>query len=103
MAVDAGRRPALPLAERSGRRSVNDGARPAASRLARQVSDDPQATYTVKAQDLLALLTLLAGKSAGDAEAHLARVRKVFPALIESRRVRGRKATGEAEVANAEA
>lgn len=52
-------------------------------RLTKQLAAHPEATYQVTAQDLLALLSLLAGKAEGDAAQHLQRVRKVFPALVE--------------------
>ncbi len=52
-------------------------------RLARQLEKDPQATYTVSAQDLYSLLTVFADKGAADREQHLARVRKIFPALVD--------------------
>ncbi|MBM4059908.1 MAG: chromosome partitioning protein ParB [Planctomycetes bacterium] len=54
-------------------------------RLARQLQDDPQATYTVTGQDLYSLLTVLAGKgnAPADAAQHFARVREVFPSLVE--------------------
>jgi hypothetical protein len=52
-------------------------------RLQRHVAASPQATYTVTAQDLLSLLTLLAGKAEADAARHLERVREIFPALVD--------------------
>lgn len=52
-------------------------------RLTKQLAADPKAVYRVTAQDLLALLSLLAGKRDSEAERHLERVREVFPALVE--------------------
>lgn len=52
-------------------------------RLAKSLASDPQATYTVTAQDLFSLLTLLAGKTDGATEHHLERVREIFPALVD--------------------
>lgn len=55
-------------------------------RFARQLQSNPKASFHVTAQDLYSLLTVLAGKGGGpgeDAEQHLARVRQVFPALVE--------------------
>jgi ParB-like chromosome segregation protein Spo0J len=54
-------------------------------RWARQLKDNPKATYTMTGQDLLSLLTVLAdkGTAAGEAEQHLARVRQLFPSLVE--------------------
>ena len=54
-------------------------------RLARQLQSNPKETYTVTAQDLYSLLTVLVGKGSApaDAEQHLARVRQVFPSLVE--------------------
>jgi len=52
-------------------------------RLARQLAADPHRTYQVSAQDLLSLLSLLAGKTQTEDPRHLERVREVFPALLE--------------------
>ncbi len=52
-------------------------------RLARQLANDPKATYTVTAQDLYALLTVFADRGSADRERHLERVRAIFPALVE--------------------
>lgn len=52
-------------------------------RLAQHLERDPKATYTVTAQDLYSLLTVLAGEGVQAGEGHLERVRKVFPALVE--------------------
>lgn len=52
-------------------------------RLAKHLESDPQATYTVTAQDLFALLSLLAGKANGHGEEHMERVREMFPALVD--------------------
>ena len=74
-------------------RELESGAKPepryvlspkrAHQRLARQLAADPKAKYTVSAQDLFSLLTLLAGKADGDADRHLERVREIFPALVD--------------------
>lgn len=52
-------------------------------RLARHLEKDPQAKYTVTAQDLYSLLTVFADKGAADRAQHLARVREIFPALVD--------------------
>lgn len=52
-------------------------------RLQRHLAEDPEATYTVSAQDLYSLLSLLAGKTDGDGERHLERVREIFPSLVD--------------------
>ncbi len=52
-------------------------------RFLRHLEKEPKATYTVSALDLYSLLTVLADKGAADREKHLARVRKVFPALVD--------------------
>lgn len=52
-------------------------------RLTRHLAKAPEATYTVSAKDLLALLSLLAGKGEGDTQRNLARVREKFPALVD--------------------
>jgi hypothetical protein len=56
-------------------------------RLARQVESDPKATYTITAQDLYALVSVLAGKGGGgkDTAEHITRVRRTFPSLLEER------------------
>lgn len=63
-------------------------------RLGRQLAKDPKATYTVSAQDLYALLAVLAGKGGAEREQHLDRVRKVFPELVESEREERAKVAG---------
>ncbi|MCU0864621.1 MAG: ParB/RepB/Spo0J family partition protein [Planctomycetes bacterium] len=55
----------------------------AQKRLARHLESHPQATYTVSAQDLYSLLTVLAHKNTPDAERHLQRVRAIFPSLVD--------------------
>ncbi|HEB53560.1 MAG TPA: chromosome partitioning protein ParB [bacterium] len=50
-------------------------------RLAAHMQREPNATYTVSAQDLLSLVALLAGSRDQEQE-HLERVRAKFPALI---------------------
>lgn len=55
----------------------------AQKRLHRQLERDPKATYTVSAQDLYSLLTVLSGKAGAEREQHLARVRAKFPALVD--------------------
>lgn len=55
----------------------------ATRRLERHIKQNPFATFTVSAHDLFALLSLLAGQSNGDTEAHLERVRSKFPALVD--------------------
>jgi hypothetical protein len=52
-------------------------------KLSKQLAADPQATYTVTAADLHALLSLLAGAAGPAREQHLARVRATFPALVD--------------------
>ena len=52
-------------------------------RLARHLKKNPAATYTVSAEDLFALLALLAGQGNGDTERHLERVRVKFPGLVD--------------------
>ena len=52
-------------------------------RLAKHLESHPKATYTVSAQDLYSLLTVLSGKQASDGERHLERVRAIFPSLVE--------------------
>jgi ParB-like chromosome segregation protein Spo0J len=52
-------------------------------RLGRQLEKEPDASYTVSARDLYALLSVLSGKQDDDREQHLARVRKIFPALVD--------------------
>ena len=54
----------------------------AQKRFAKHLESHPKATYTVSAQDLYALLSVLAGKNA-DGERHLERVRAIFPSLVE--------------------
>jgi len=54
--------------------------RRAARHLSQQIEKHPQARYTVTAQDLLSLLTLLRGRAFDDG--HLDRVRRVFPGLV---------------------
>ena len=57
----------------------------AQKKFAKQVEKDPERVYSVRAQDLYALLAVLSGKGAASEEGkrHLARVREVFPALVE--------------------
>lgn len=55
----------------------------ATRRLAKHIKTNPSATYTVSAQDLFSLLSLLAGQSNGDTDLHLERVRATFPGLVE--------------------
>jgi ParB family chromosome partitioning protein len=57
--------------------------RAATKRLAKHIKKNPSATYTVSAEDLYALLALLAGQSNGDTEQHLERVRAKFPGLVD--------------------
>lgn len=57
--------------------------RSATKRLAKHIKKNPSATYTVSAEDLYALLTLLSGQSNGDTEQHLERVRAKFPGLVD--------------------
>ena len=53
----------------------------ATKRLTKHIEQHPQATYTVTAQDLLALVSLLTGPRDAQQE-HLERVRQRFPALV---------------------
>ena len=53
----------------------------ATKRLTKHIEAHPEATYTVSAQVLLALLSLLTGPRDGQT-AHLERVRQTFPALV---------------------
>ncbi|MBK9129935.1 MAG: ParB-like nuclease domain-containing protein [Phycisphaerales bacterium] len=55
--------------------------RSATRRLTAHIEHHPETTYTVSAQDLLSLVSLLAGPRGAQAE-HLERVRKSFPALV---------------------
>ena len=55
----------------------------ATRRLAKHIKKNPSATYTVSAEDLFSLLSLLAGQSNGDTDLHLERVRTKFPGLVE--------------------
>lgn len=55
----------------------------ATKKLAKHIEKNPTATYTVSAGDLFALLSLLAGKSNGDTDQHLERVRASFPGLVD--------------------
>ncbi len=55
--------------------------RAATRRLVKHIEAHPDATYTVSAQDLLSLLSLLTGPRQAQ-DQHLARVRKSFPALV---------------------
>lgn len=55
----------------------------AVKKLARHIEKNPKATYTVSAEDLFALLSLLAGNSNGNSRQHLERVREKFPGLVE--------------------
>lgn len=55
----------------------------ATKRLAKHIRKNPSATYTVTAEDLYALLSLLAGQSNGDTAGHLERVRAKFPGLVD--------------------
>jgi ParB family chromosome partitioning protein len=55
----------------------------ATRKLARHIEKNPGATYTVSAEDLFALLSLLAGKSNGNTAQHLERVRASFPGLVD--------------------
>lgn len=54
-------------------------------RFAKQVERDPERVYSVRAQDLYSLLTVLSGKVVDGAEGkrHLERVKEIFPALME--------------------
>ena len=56
----------------------------AKKRLEQVVTTNPASTYTVSANDMISLLTVIAGKPGQDTEAHLERVRKCFPALLEA-------------------
>jgi ParB-like chromosome segregation protein Spo0J len=55
----------------------------ATRRLAKHIKKNPTATYTVSAEDLFSLLSLLAGQSNGDTDLHLERVRTKFPGLVD--------------------
>ncbi len=55
----------------------------ATKRLAKHIEKNPRASYTVSAEDLFALLSLLGGNGNGKSEQHLARVREKFPGLVE--------------------
>lgn len=55
--------------------------RAATRRLERHIAAHPDTTYTVTAQDLLSLLSLVTGPRGAQAE-HLERVRASFPALV---------------------
>ena len=55
----------------------------AQTRLGKLVAQQPKVSYTVLAEDLLSLLTVIGGKAAEDLETHLERVRTCFPALLE--------------------
>jgi hypothetical protein len=55
----------------------------AQKRLGRQLERDPKATYSVTAQDLYSLLAVMSGKNVADRDRHLARVRAIFPALVD--------------------
>lgn len=55
----------------------------ATRRLAKHIKKNPSTTYTVSAEDLFSLLSLLAGQSNGDTDLHLERVRAKFPGLVE--------------------
>lgn len=52
-------------------------------RFAQVLKSDPKATFKVTAQDLYSLLALLAGKADAEREQHLARVREIFPSLVD--------------------
>lgn len=56
--------------------------RSATQRLARHIADHPKTTYTVSAEDLLALVSLLTGPRDAQDE-HLERVRASFPSLVD--------------------
>tara|TARA_R110002072_G_scaffold302499_1_gene485895 strand:+ start:55835 stop:56707 length:873 start_codon:yes stop_codon:yes gene_type:complete len=58
--------------------------RSAKSRLAKVVETNPDSSYTVRAKDLLSLLTLIGDKNAKDSEEHLERVRECFPSLVDA-------------------
>lgn len=55
----------------------------ATKRLAKHLKKNPHETYTVSAEDLFALLSLLSGQSNGNTEQHVERVRAKFPGLVE--------------------
>jgi ParB-like chromosome segregation protein Spo0J len=58
--------------------------RSAKTRLAKVVAANPNSSYTVRAKDLLSLLTLLGDKNTPDTEGHLERVRECFPSLVDA-------------------
>lgn len=58
-------------------------AKSATRKLAKHIEQNPRTTYTVSGEDLFALLSLLAGRSNGNAEQHLERVRASFPGLVD--------------------
>ncbi|MFT4841938.1 MAG: ParB family chromosome partitioning protein [Planctomycetota bacterium] len=58
--------------------------RSAKTRLAKVVAANPESSYTVRAKDLLSLLTLIGDKNAPDTEEHLERVRECFPSLVDA-------------------
>ncbi len=53
----------------------------ATRKLARHVEANPDQTYTIQNRDLMSLFVVLSGKESDDA--HIERVRAVFPALLE--------------------
>lgn len=57
--------------------------RSAKTRLAKVVAANPESSYTVRAKDLLSLLTLIGDKNAPDTQEHLERVRECFPSLVD--------------------
>jgi len=57
--------------------------RSATKRLAKHIKKNPSATYSVTAEDLFSLLSLLSGQGNGDTEQHLERVRAKFPGLVD--------------------
>ncbi|MCR9243709.1 MAG: ParB/RepB/Spo0J family partition protein [bacterium] len=65
--------PRRPLSAKSARR-----------RLAEAVAADPQASYTVRGEDLLSLLTVLTAPTDDDTARHVERVRRCFPELLDA-------------------
>ncbi len=58
--------------------------RSAKTRLAKVVAANPDSCYTVRAKDLLSLLTLIGDKNTPATEEHLERVRECFPSLVDA-------------------
>ncbi len=71
-------------------------------RFAKVVAKNPKTSYTVRGEDLLSLLTVLAGPDDTDTEDHMARVRRSFPGLVEQDNDKSARARPRADAATGE-